>query len=165
LAAAASGGAGEEEDLDDLLQVGSQQEQEAPALLLHACGPLCLPCQAIDVCLHPTTLQHLGISGEDAPGGAHAPMPAAAPPPLPLALQPSGSSLDSLAGPGLRNETGEYNCFLNVIIQCLWRCAEFKREVRCRFRPPCTCLAAFVCHTLQRPERVLTIHAHWPWLS
>jgi hypothetical protein len=25
----------------------------------------------------------------------------------------------ALALPGLRNETGEYNCFLNVIIQCL----------------------------------------------
>ena len=30
---------------------------------------------------------------------------------------------------GLRNETGEYNCFLNVIIQCLWRCAEFRQQV------------------------------------
>ena len=30
---------------------------------------------------------------------------------------------------GLRNETGEYNCFLNVIIQCLWRCADFRQQV------------------------------------
>ena len=29
----------------------------------------------------------------------------------------------------LRNEIGEYNCFLNVIIQCLWRCAEFRQQV------------------------------------
>ena len=30
---------------------------------------------------------------------------------------------------GLRNATGEYNCFLNVIIQCLWHCREFRRSV------------------------------------
>ena len=26
----------------------------------------------------------------------------------------------------LQNETGEYNCFLNVVVQCLWRCAAFR---------------------------------------
>ena len=36
----------------------------------------------------------------------------------------------ALALPGLRNETGEYNCFLNVIIQCLWRCTTFRQQVR-----------------------------------
>ncbi|KAL4450739.1 hypothetical protein ABPG77_001095 [Micractinium sp. CCAP 211/92] len=30
---------------------------------------------------------------------------------------------------GLRNEAGEYNCFLNVIVQCLWRCADFRQQV------------------------------------
>ena len=30
---------------------------------------------------------------------------------------------------GLRNEAGEYNCFLNTIIQCLWRCADFRQQV------------------------------------
>lgn len=35
-----------------------------------------------------------------------------------------------LALTGLRNEAGEYNCFLNVIIQCLWRCTEFRQQVR-----------------------------------
>lgn len=30
---------------------------------------------------------------------------------------------------GLRNATGEYNCFLNVIIQCLWHCHDFRRQV------------------------------------
>lgn len=34
-----------------------------------------------------------------------------------------------VALPGLRNEVGEYNCFLNVIVQCLWRCGEFRQEV------------------------------------
>ena len=30
---------------------------------------------------------------------------------------------------GLRNATGEYNCFLNVIIQCLWHCCVFRQSV------------------------------------
>ena len=30
---------------------------------------------------------------------------------------------------GLRNATGEYNCFLNVIIQCLWHCHDFRTQV------------------------------------
>lgn len=32
-------------------------------------------------------------------------------------------------GVGLRNATGENNCFLNVIIQCLWRCGPFRHAV------------------------------------
>ena len=27
---------------------------------------------------------------------------------------------------GLANETGEYNCFLNVVVQCLWNCKTFR---------------------------------------
>lgn len=30
---------------------------------------------------------------------------------------------------GLANATGEYNCFLNVIIQCLWHVDGFKRQI------------------------------------
>ncbi|KAG2445913.1 hypothetical protein HXX76_000516 [Chlamydomonas incerta] len=30
------------------------------------------------------------------------------------------------AGTGLVNRQGEYNCFLNVIIQCLWHCTDFR---------------------------------------
>mmetsp|Transcript_6031 Transcript_6031/g.17259 ORF Transcript_6031/g.17259 Transcript_6031/m.17259 type:complete len:957 (-) Transcript_6031:564-3434(-) len=30
------------------------------------------------------------------------------------------------AQPGLSNATGEYNCFLNAIIQCLWQCGGFR---------------------------------------
>ena len=30
---------------------------------------------------------------------------------------------------GLRNATGEYNCFLNVIIQCMWHCRLFRQAV------------------------------------
>lgn len=31
-----------------------------------------------------------------------------------------------VATPGLQNQIGEYNCFLNVVIQCLWHCREFQ---------------------------------------
>ena len=44
--------------------------------------------------------------------------------------QQVGAAGGELALTGLQNETGEYNCFLNVIIQCLWRCAEFRQQVR-----------------------------------
>ena len=30
------------------------------------------------------------------------------------------------AAPGLQNQTGEYNCFLNVVVQCLWHCVAFR---------------------------------------
>ena len=30
------------------------------------------------------------------------------------------------AASGLQNLIGEYNCFLNVILQCLWHCREFQ---------------------------------------
>ncbi|KAF5838773.1 hypothetical protein DUNSADRAFT_2236 [Dunaliella salina] len=33
-------------------------------------------------------------------------------------------------GPGLINRTGEYNCFLNVIIQCLWHLTVFKQKLQ-----------------------------------
>lgn len=35
----------------------------------------------------------------------------------------------AVATPGLQNDTGEYNCFLNVIIQCLWHCQSFRAEL------------------------------------
>ncbi len=47
--------------------------------------------------------------------------------------RPAGLQLDSAAsgpagaGPGLTNNTGEYNCFLNAIIQCVWRCEDFRK--------------------------------------
>lgn len=29
----------------------------------------------------------------------------------------------------LQNDVGQYNCFLNVIVQCLWHCREFRQQV------------------------------------
>lgn len=54
--------------------------------------------------------------GEEGQGG----LSMAAPPASPAAM----------ATPGLQNEAGEYNCFLNAIIQCLWRCPDFRQQVR-----------------------------------
>ena len=48
------------------------------------------------------------------------------------AALPGGLSLT-----GLRNEAGEYNCFLNVVVQCLWRCGQFRHLVRGRGHVPC----------------------------
>jgi hypothetical protein len=39
------------------------------------------------------------------------------------------SSAHHAAAPGLQNQTGEYNCFLNVIIQCLWHCRDFRERL------------------------------------
>ena len=43
------------------------------------------------------------------------------------AQQQPGSS--GKLGSGLRNATGDFNCFLNVIIQCLWYCSFFRTAV------------------------------------
>lgn len=32
--------------------------------------------------------------------------------------------------PGLQNNLGEYNCFLNCILQCLWNCHEFRPNLQ-----------------------------------
>ncbi|KAL3144120.1 hypothetical protein ABBQ32_003911 [Trebouxia sp. C0010 RCD-2024] len=45
------------------------------------------------------------------------------------AAQSGLASASAQQGTGLRNATGEYNCFLNVIIQCLWHCASFRHAV------------------------------------
>ena len=43
-----------------------------------------------------------------------------------LARDTRADGATDVAMPGLQNETGEYNCFLNVIIQCLWHCSDFR---------------------------------------
>lgn len=58
-------------------------------------------------------------SGGDASGGAAAGRSGAATEELP----------DGVKVSGMRNEAGEYNCFLNVIVQCMWQCVEFRRRV------------------------------------
>lgn len=62
----------------------------------------------------------------------------------------TSTSNGSSAGAGLRNATGEYNCFLNVIIQCLWRCQAFRKQIMqwdldvYQVSTLCTC----ICHNL-----------------
>ena len=73
------------------------------------------------------------------------------------AAQGAGQDQAGLQGPaglaGLRNEAGEYNCFLNVIVQCLWRCADFRQQVRraggqveCRVATPSVACGRLVAH-------------------
>ncbi|KAL4450736.1 hypothetical protein ABPG77_001092 [Micractinium sp. CCAP 211/92] len=69
----------------------------------------------------------LGLGGEDDLDELLQVMGVSASGPAQVAAAPPPSC--DVATPGLRNETGEYNCFLNVIIQCLWRCADFRRQV------------------------------------
>lgn len=64
-----------------------------------------------------------------APAPAPAPQQQARGPELPPAGQQQAAG-GELCLPGLRNEAGEYNCFLNVILQCLWHCRDFRQQVR-----------------------------------
>ena len=41
----------------------------------------------------------------------------------------AGTGAALVATPGLQNRIGEYNCFLNVIIQCLWQCGAFRARL------------------------------------
>jgi len=49
------------------------------------------------------------------------------------AEQQSGGRLQlavaGIATPGLQNQLGGYNCFLNCILQCLWNCRELRPMV------------------------------------
>ena len=66
-----------------------------------------------------------GPIGSRAGSAASSPQPGAALRPLAApALEPdqAGRQLALMPSPGLRNESGEYNCFLNAVVQCLWRC-------------------------------------------
>ena len=49
-----------------------------------------------------------------------------APPPQRALHADLGAGAAAAAQPGLSNATGEYNCFLNAIIQCLWQCQGFR---------------------------------------
>lgn len=71
----------------------------------------------------------------------------------------AGLEQGEMAFTGLQNEAGEYNCFLNVIIQCLWRCTDFRQLVgpnSCLLRPPrlVRCCCAWRCGARTRTIRV-----------
>ena len=44
---------------------------------------------------------------------------------------PALTGPDGVASPGLQNRLGEYNCFLNCVLQCLWHCTEFSDRLQC----------------------------------
>jgi len=75
-------------------------------------------------------MQALGVQdGVLPPDGPHAAAAAAAGGWRGMLLQRVLEELGPAAGTGLTNEAGEYNCFLNVIIQCLWHCSDFRAQV------------------------------------
>jgi hypothetical protein len=46
------------------------------------------------------------------------------------ASRSSRQQVPGVSAAGLANQTGEYNCFLNVVVQCLWSCKAFTQQVR-----------------------------------
>jgi hypothetical protein len=63
-------------------------------------------------------------------------------------MQRVQDELGAAAVTGLSNEAGEFNCFLNVVIQCLWRCADFRRQASLAGRAAAWCgvgSAALTC--------------------
>lgn len=64
-----------------------------------------------------------------------------------------------VATPGLQNLTGEYNCFLNVIVQCLWHCMAFRSGMLHRLDPEqlqVACLAVYFTTSLIAPVPTYT---------
>lgn len=76
-----------------------------------------------------------------------------------------------VATPGLQNLTGEYNCFLNVIVQCLWHCRAFRSSLLRRLNPqqlqacsalPCLmeiCISVLTLMLYERQLRQITVQA------
>ncbi|PRW56655.1 ankyrin repeat [Chlorella sorokiniana] len=146
--AAAGGGAEDGEDeLDSMMQLmglpasGSSSSDWGSASIPPAAPPFaaatarCWATQAgsggSGACSQAATPSRLWPSSSSRPassppsGGSRWASAAAAP--AAPAAEPGADA--PLGFTGLRNEAGEYNCFLNVIVQCLWRCAEFRRMV------------------------------------
>ncbi|KAL2465300.1 Ubiquitin carboxyl-terminal hydrolase-related protein [Abeliophyllum distichum] len=70
-----------------------------------------------------------------------------------------GVNIKDICGPGLKNKVGEYNCFLNVIIQSLWHLRRFRDEFLRRssghvhFGNPCvTCALYDIFISLSTPN-------------
>ncbi|XP_057443061.1 uncharacterized protein LOC130734595 isoform X2 [Lotus japonicus] len=49
-------------------------------------------------------------------------------------VEETAENVNGIIGTGLKNEVGEYNCFLNVIIQSLWHLSRFRKEFLGRSR-------------------------------
>ena len=77
----------------------------------------------------PAVPGQLAVRPPAVPGQLAVRLPAGPPTAVPAAAPAEPPADAPLGFTGLRNEAGEYNCFLNVIVQCLWRCAEFRRMV------------------------------------
>ncbi|GAB4821091.1 hypothetical protein N2152v2_008137 [Parachlorella kessleri] len=87
---------------------------------------------------HLSLLQLMGVGSEEAEAAAGSPAGAAGTAGASmwrsvLTQQQRASAKDELGATagvtGLSNEAGEFNCFVNVVIQCLWRCEGFRQQV------------------------------------
>ena len=77
----------------------------------------------------PTAAGTAGVDASQAVAAAQRLAPPAAPGAL-GGYWPAPSEQQHAGLPGLRNESGEYNCFLNAVVQCLHHCPPFRRGVR-----------------------------------
>lgn len=86
----------------------------------------------------------------------------------PAAERPAGRPRQAQTGlaaaaPGLQNQTGEYNCFLNVVVQCLWHCVAFRNgflalgDDHLQARPP-PVLQSFPVYNCKHSPAVLFRH-------
>ena len=72
-----------------------------------------------------------------------------------------GTSL--VAAPGLQNQIGANNCFLNSIIQCLWRCRDFRDRLLAL--PAAVVQGALLSPPLQHSASSDTMHGVQPTVS
>jgi hypothetical protein len=103
-----------EDDEEFMALMGMEGDQQAP------------PPAAPKPPSSPPKLSWAAAAAAEAAGAAAAAAAAAA--------QPAAQAVD-VGTAGLANATGEYNCFLNVVIQCLWSCRDFSTRLT-RDLPP-----------------------------
>jgi hypothetical protein len=99
---------------------------------------------AVDALAAQTARQSIAdrVGGDDA-SVAPSPLPSMLPPaPAPSASVPPTPSSSSASGPGLANATGEYNCFLNSLVQALFHLRCFREYLLANSVPSAAVLAA-----------------------
>ncbi|KAK9803715.1 hypothetical protein WJX73_005429 [Symbiochloris irregularis] len=87
------------------------------------------PCSSADSSSRHAELSPCSQEQADFEAAIEASLRPSAPPPLQDRQTADGIDTDAEDGApatGLQNNIGEYNCFLNVIVQCLWRCQDFR---------------------------------------
>ena len=79
----------------------------------------------------PFTTDKQAAAAADATAGLPPPRAAMAPVSLASVMRERASGKDaSMASAGLGNQKGEYNCFLNVVVQALWHVDAFRKALQ-----------------------------------